>query len=450
MSEPKSLYTLIFDGKIKAGVEPRQVKERMAALFHTNAATIEQLFKKPGTVVKKGLTEQQAITCKQAIEKTGALCRIVKERPQPEITASQLPQKLVSAPKDVSQSPASSAKPVKKAEATPVKSVQICPKCGFEQDAGLTECLRCGVVFARVVNQPEFDEREGRRPVNRTGPRKQPVQETLYGKPLDGGDLDEEGEIEEEYTGPLEVEREGWLSLAGGAGITMLVVFVPFLNYIFSYLIVLVHELGHSVCHWLFGYPSIPAFDFMYGGGVAIHQDRQMILVGLIYLGFGYLFYLFRHNRLTFVLLVMLAAAYSFAAFTPIHEVISLFMGHGFELLFAGIFLYRAISGSAIIIAIERPLYAFLGLFIEFRDIRFAYQLMTSAAHQAEYEAAKGGGHWMDFSRIAEEYLQVDLSVVAGFFLLCCLLPPIVAFLAYRYRTSWMTALVSILSPEPE
>ncbi len=269
----------------------------------------------------------------------------------------------------------------------------------------------------------------------------------MYQERMYGDDLDEE---EEEYTGPLPVEREGWLSLAGGAVITAIVVFIPFLNYILSYIIVLVHELGHTMSHWLFGYPSIPAFDFMYGGGVAIHQSRQIILVVLFYFCFGYLFYLFRHNSPTVIILTVIATGYSLAVFTPLHEVVNLFMGHGFELLFATIFLYRAISGSAVIVAVERPLYGFLGLFIEFRDIRFAYRLMTSHAYRTEYEAAKGGGHWMDFSRITEEYLRMDLPVIAGFFLICCTIPPIVAFLAYRYRSSWMSTRSKLLSPERE
>ena len=86
---------------------------------------------------------------------------------------------------------------------------------------------------------------------------------------------------------------------------------------------------------------------------------------------------------------------------------------------FAGLFLYRAISGSGIIVGLERPLYAFVGVFIEVLDLRFAYLLLTSHAYRVDYEAAKGGGHWMDFSRIAEEFLHVDLTVVAGFFLVC-------------------------------
>ncbi|GAK60519.1 hypothetical protein U27_00416 [Candidatus Vecturithrix granuli] len=402
MPAQKPLYKLVFDGKIREGEDLRQVKARLSALFRTDEKTIDRLFQNPSTVVKHGLTQQEVARYQQAIEKTGMICRILKERPQAQVNA---------------------------------KKTKICPRCGLEQEAERSDCMRCGIVFARFHSQSERQ---------RKGDEERSVGQTHE------DDMDQEKQEEEEYTGPLSVEREGWWSLTGGAVITAIVMLIPFLNYIFSYLIVLVHELGHTVCHWVFGYPSIPAFDFVYGGGVAIHQDRQMILLAVIYLCFVYLFYLFRRNLPTMVILAVVAVSYSLAVFTPIHEVISLFMGHGFELIFAAIFLYRAISGSAVIIAVERPLYGFLGMFIEFRAIGFAYRLMTSQDYRADYEAAKGGGHWMDFSRIAEEYLRVDLSVVAGLFLICCLMPPVVAFLAYRYQTSWMFTLSKLLSPEPE
>jgi hypothetical protein len=34
---------------------------------------------------------------------------------------------------------------------------------------------------------------------------------------------------------------------------------------------------------WLFGYPSIPAFDFTYGGGVTSHNETQSVfIVGIV------------------------------------------------------------------------------------------------------------------------------------------------------------------------
>ena len=160
-----------------------------------------------------------------------------------------------------------------------------------------------------------------------------------------------------------------------------------------------------------------------------------MIIVIVVYLLFASLFYLYRKKPFTLVFLLIIMILYTVFAFTSGHQVIILFMGHGFELLFAIVFLYRAFSGSSIIVPIERPLYAFLGFFIVFIDIRFAHRLMTSAAFRADYGAAKGGGHWMDFSRIAHEFLDVQLTSVAAFFFVLCVLTPMAAFLIFRYKT---------------
>ena len=64
----------------------------------------------------------------------------------------------------------------------------------------------------------------------------------------------------------------------------------------------------------------------------------------------------------------------------------------------------------------------------------FAYQLINSPEHREDYGDAKGGGHWMDFSLIANEHLHVRLEAVAAFFLVACALPPLIAFLIHHLR----------------
>ena len=217
--------------------------------------------------------------------------------------------------------------------------------------------------------------------------------------------------------------------LVGGA-LAVFVYLVPFLRFVFHTLITLVHELGHTIVAWAFGIPAVPAFDFVYGGGVTLHQGRSTGLTILIYLAFAALAFWIRANRGYLVALAVWVCAYTLIAFTPIHEAIEIAMGHGSELIFAGIFLYRALTGNACRVAGERSLYAFCGLFILLSDAAFALSLLTSAARVADYEDAKGGGHWMDFSRLADEYLHVDLQAVVFVFLLALALVPFAAYLA--------------------
>lgn len=253
----------------------------------------------------------------------------------------------------------------------------------------------------------------------------------------------------QERAGAQRIEKEGWVSLISGLVIAALVLYFPFLSFIFRYIITLVHEIGHAIFGWLFGYPSIPAFDFHYGGGVTIHQDRKMLIVVVVYLLFAGLFYLYRRNALTLLILVGVVALYSLAAFTHLHYMVFLFMGHGTELIFCGIFFYRAMSGSSVVVAAERPLYAFLGFFVLFLDLQFAHRLMTSPMHRADYEQAKGGGHWMDFSRLAEEYLDIELAAMARFFLLLCLVTPVLTYLFFRYKEHIFNFFRRLLTPEP-
>jgi hypothetical protein len=119
-------------------------------------------------------------------------------------------------------------------------------------------------------------------------------------------------------------------------------------------------------------------------------------------------------------------------------------MGHGSELIFAGIFLYRALSGIGCRVAIERPLYGMLAFYTVFYDIRFAYRLITNLEVRLIYEEGKGGLLDNDFVILANQVLGVDLSVVASVFLILCLLTPVVAILLFRYQ-NWMMVRLSRL-----
>jgi hypothetical protein len=294
-----------------------------------------------------------------------------------------------------------------------------CPKCGFEQSDGGTECPRCGIVFARL------EAARAELPIPAFASR---------------GIAEAERDVRP-------IEREGWRALGVGAAAAIVVSAIPFTSFVFSYFLVLVHELGHCAAGWLFGYPSIPAFDFSYGGGVTMHQDRQVGIVFLVYAAIALGGWLLRGRRAALAVLVTATALYSLLAWTRAHDALILFMGHGSELLFAGIFLYRAISGEGLEIRAERPAYAFVALFTLLFDVRFALRLIGNPLERAIYEEAKGGGHWMDFSRLADEYLHTGLGAVALLFLVACALPPLLAVLAHRYRPRLDAGLARILAP---
>jgi hypothetical protein len=370
-----TLYRVTFDGKVREGEDPAQVKARLSALFKTDIAAIDKVFRDSPTYIQRNLTEEKALKYKTAFERTGALCRI---------------------------------------EAEPVKT-------------------------APEPQAPPPPPAPG--PV----PPPPPPPQTAYTPTA----ADTAPQVKA-FDGIYRLDREAWKSLAIGGVIAVVVLSFSFLSFVFRYMITLVHEIGHAIFGWLFGYPSIPAFDFTYGGGITLHQDRRMIIVIIVYVLFALLFYLYRRNHLTLLLLIAITAFYSLSALTSLHNIIVLFMGHGMELIFGGIFFYRALSGSSVIVNAERPLYAFLGIFVFFTVTRFAHRLMTSSSFRADYEAAKGGGHWMDFSRIAEEFFNTKLSSVAALFLLLCLLAPIITFLFFRYKEYIFNFFNMVLATEPK
>lgn len=372
-----------------------------------------------------------------------------------------------------------------------------CPKCGLTQPDDSQECMRCGVVFAKigVITQPspfptepavphrENAERHRLNESRGIGPIPVPG-ERLSASPDDapnvgeirlrrsgtgaGGKKSPQAQmkptlpdvdlVQDGLSGAAYVEDEtdfipetrhldgsDWLVLASGPVVALLVMFFPFLSHIFSTLGILIHEMGHAIVGWLLGYPSVPAFDLHYGGGVTLHLDRSIALLVVFYALMASAMYTYRKNISTLILLGVLLAVHIIVSATSLRHIVILFMGHGMELVIAGVFFYRALSGAAVVHAVERPLYSAIAFFLIFWDVRFAFRLMTSAEERSMYEEAKGGGHWMDFSRIAEDHLQVDLKVVALFFFLCCFVPLVVGFLCFRYQEylrRWVNRLV--------
>lgn len=280
-----------------------------------------------------------------------------------------------------------------------------CPVCGSDQPESAFQCDFCRAVFSKL--KPGGPEGQVRKPT--------PV--PVNPKP---------------QTTPLELS--GWLNLGAGVLVGLLVLFLPFLNHIFTTLAVLIHEMGHAAAGWLLGCPSLPAFDFMYGGGVTTIQKFSPLMLGVIYMTILLLMVLWRRNRTTLTLLIIGLILHLLIALTPLKELVILFMGHGAELLIGGLFIYRAVSGHAILTPAERPTYGVAGFFLVFSDIRFASRLISSESARWEYGDAKGGGHWMDFDRIAIDILNIPLTQVAGLFLLCCLATPGIALLAHRYQ----------------
>ncbi len=308
-----------------------------------------------------------------------------------------------------------------------------CPKCGFECEERSAECPSCGIVFAKLRRSPRYAAAPRSHPPS-GAPRNEPPHHP-----------DRRAELEAKR---LDVQPA--LSMLVGSLLALWALHSPTLYMLSNMMKTLVHELGHAIAGWGFGIPSVPAFDFSYGGGVTIHRDPSALVLTLVYAAFAYLLFLYRRKPRALIAIVALAAVHAASLATGLDEPIVIAMGHGFELVFAGIFFYRALSGFACVRGIERPLYAFLGFLITFDNVRFAYRLIHSYEHRWMYENAKGGGHWMDFDRLAREFLAVDLSAVAHGFMLASAAPLAISLALYLTRERWLPALARLIALDPE
>jgi len=374
-----------------------------------------------------------------------------------------------------------------------VKTMHVawkCPACGAAQTREYAECPQCGVIVAKFQSRHSETVEGARQPESSfSQPSPLPVDapsggwveletgngrfsrehsaaaqvETaaapVTGRPAAGSqfpvyqedDSDGTDDVSESMIPePQTLDRSGWIILLV-CPIVALACFAFFwLRWTLETFKTLVHEMGHAIFGWLFGYPSFPAFDVIWGGGVTIHTGRSTALWILIYVGFAGLFWVYRKNKATLAVLAVLVFLHAVSALTSIHSVLILFMGHGTELVIAGLFIYRSLSGRAVIHAAERPLYGIIGFFIVFSNINMAYKLLTSVYYREDYLSAKGGDIDMDFSVIASDYLHSEMTSVVIVFFVCCLLCLALSFLAFRYMEYLHSAAAGLLAREPK
>jgi hypothetical protein len=195
--------------------------------------------------------------------------------------------------------------------------------------------------------------------------------------------------------------------------IAAIVVYViPFTRFILSALVTLFHEFGHAVAGWLLGYPSLPAFDFVYGGGFTHRGEFRTSLAIAIAIGIGYLIWICREHR---PIAVGIAAVGLFwLAMVTVEwrrELVIGAAGHLAEFILAGVMFYKALTGHGWRNPdVERPLGAFIAFFVQIHSMLFARRLLRDPEFLAWYREGKGGALMNDLEAIA-----LDLHIYTPF-----------------------------------
>jgi len=224
------------------------------------------------------------------------------------------------------------------------------------------------------------------------------------------------------------LEKDGWVSLNLGFLMALMVYHSPAMSALLYPAVVLVHEFGHAIIGWLFGYPSLPTFDFERGGGITFHGKQNIAILVGVYLNFFLLLFFYRDNFLTFRLLLWSLVGYSLLLVTDFFKLFILLMGHGSELGVASGCLYLAVTRRWVI----GMSYAGLGFFIVMYDLTLAYKLMYDPSYQKIYVYQQGNNG--DLSRLALQYFDNQLSSVANLLFWSCFLPLLISVAGFYYH----------------
>ncbi len=227
------------------------------------------------------------------------------------------------------------------------------------------------------------------------------------------------------------IDSKGISALLAGFILAIVLTIVSPFRVLFHGFLILVHELGHAVTHWMFGRPAIPTVNLAYGGGVTLVFDQSIFVICLVYLAIALLAYCCRRYLFILVLLGLFTSVYSICLSNSINLMLSTFMGHGMELVAIAVCLYLSISGYFCRSSGDRSIYGMLGFFTLFADVQFSWSLTHDLDYREMYEGGIGGVIDNDFVILARDYFNVDLSVVANDFLGGCVVIPLVVFLVF-------------------
>ena len=166
--------------------------------------------------------------------------------------------------------------------------------------------------------------------------------------------------------------------------------FFPLLSFVLHPLKTLVHEIGHTVVFWPFGYSAIPAFDFSEGGGATLAEyGRSSLIVWAWVVGLLMLAWWQRQRKEILFALAGVAVVYFLMYTTPRERLAISLAGDGGEIVFGALFLYRGLTGWGCEMEVERPLYAFIAFTILFADPRLGSTLLGNTVEKAWYLQGK-------------------------------------------------------------
>ena len=212
-------------------------------------------------------------------------------------------------------------------------------------------------------------------------------------------------------TEPAE-RAETWIYLGIGAVTAPIFALTPLLGFMGWFLSSLVHEMGHTAVAWFFGMPAFPAISLA-GHAVSVHSEPSLFFALAVWAGLGAAAWHWLLGRARTVALVVVAVLYPALAFTQAREVLHLLAGHGAELAFATLCLWKTLDGGFTESRLERGLYGTVGWYLLGSNAILCFGLVASPAAREEYFENGSFGLTNDMIRVAEDLLDWPMPYVA-------------------------------------
>jgi hypothetical protein len=284
-------------------------------------------------------------------------------------------------------------------------AASTCPGCGRTNDADALVCLMCGEVLRHARAEPAV----------RTPSAAFPLSEPSVEPSIEQG------------ADP----REPWIYLAIGAVTAPVFALTPLLGFMGWFLASLVHEMGHSAVAWFFGMPAFPAIS-LEGHAASVHSDQIVFFALVVWAGLGGAAWHFLEGRARWIALGIVAVVYPALAFTQAKEFLQLLAGHGGELAFGVLALWKTLDGGFTESRLERALYGTVGWYLLGKNAKLCLGLMFSGSSREWYAENGSFGLTNDMIRAAEEVLHTRLQSVAFLMLLATFAALAAAFALWR------------------
>lgn len=244
-------------------------------------------------------------------------------------------------------------------------------------------------------------------------------------------------------------QKETSQAIAIGFGLGTLIFCIPFSRFVLDTFLTFVHELGHAAAFWTFGYPAVPSFDFIFGGGITLALNQVDLLVVGVYLLLGYVAFLYRRNSRMLMILGAITVVHFFCLVSPWHQAVIIMMGHIFEILAVFICGYFALGKYFCYVGGEQTIYAMLASFSFLENCSFFGELVFNDTFRIAYRVGKGGLLDNDLVQLANNFIPFGLEGTASIFLLLTLTIPLVTWGTFHYEPSWINSFYRLCQPNP-